>query len=62
MINSLRITFVLPFAGTYPCGGPKVVYEYANGLTRKGHLVTVVHPALTRADTVSYTHLTLPTN
>lgn len=50
MVNSLRITFVLPFAGTYPCGGPKVVYEYANGLARKGHLVTVVHSALTRAD------------
>lgn len=45
MINDrLQITFVLPFAGTYPCGGIKVVYEYANHLTRRGHTVTVVHP------------------
>lgn len=44
--DKLKITFVLPFAGTDPCGGPKVVYEYANHLARKGHSVTVVHPAL----------------
>jgi glycosyltransferase involved in cell wall biosynthesis len=47
MINdTLKITFVLPFAGTNPCGGPKVVYEYANHLSKRGHSVTVVHPAL----------------
>jgi glycosyltransferase involved in cell wall biosynthesis len=50
MRGNLRITFVLPFAGTYPCGGFKVVYEYANRLSRKGHSVTVVHSALSRAD------------
>lgn len=42
--KSLSITFVLPGAGTFPSGGPKVVYEYANALVRKGHRVTVVHP------------------
>jgi glycosyltransferase involved in cell wall biosynthesis len=32
-----------------PAGGPKVVYEYANHLTRRGHRVTLVHPALNPA-------------
>jgi len=39
----MRITFVLPGHGAVPVGGFKVVYEYANGLARKGHTVTVVH-------------------
>jgi glycosyltransferase involved in cell wall biosynthesis len=41
----MRITFVLPGTGTGPSGGPKVVYEYANALVRRGHRVAVVHPA-----------------
>jgi len=41
----LKIAFVLPGTGTIPVGGVKVVYEYANHLARKGHQITVVHPA-----------------
>jgi glycosyltransferase involved in cell wall biosynthesis len=43
--RKLKITFVLPGRGDVPVGGPKVVYEYANHLSRKGHIVSVVHPA-----------------
>jgi len=39
----MRITFILPHAGHNPIGGFKVAYEYANGLARRGHEVTVVH-------------------
>jgi glycosyltransferase involved in cell wall biosynthesis len=42
----MRVTFVLPGAGNLPVGGFKIVYEYANGLVRRGHTVCVVHPAL----------------
>lgn len=42
----MRITFVLPAHSVKPAGGPKVVYEYANRLSRRGHTVTVVHPKL----------------
>src|SRR5918994_3082956 len=42
----MRVTFVLPGAGNLPVGGFKIVYEYANGLARRGHTVCVVHPAL----------------
>jgi glycosyltransferase involved in cell wall biosynthesis len=44
MTCKLRITFVLPPASPVPGGGFKVVYEYANHLSRKGHKVVVVHP------------------
>lgn len=43
--RSLSITFVLPGEGHAPVGGYKVVYEYANALVRRGHRVSVVHPA-----------------
>jgi glycosyltransferase involved in cell wall biosynthesis len=46
----LKITFVLPLAGTHPIGGFKVVYEYANFLAGRGHQVSVVHPARFRID------------
>jgi glycosyltransferase involved in cell wall biosynthesis len=39
----MRITFILPSYPWRPSGGYRVVYEYANGLTRRGHQVTVVH-------------------
>lgn len=39
----MRIHFVLPTHGANPVGGYKVVYEYANGLQRMGHAVTVSH-------------------
>src|SRR5215211_1336871 len=40
----MRITFVLPGPSHGPVGGYKVVYEYANRLSRRGHAVTVAHP------------------
>jgi len=46
----LKITFLLPGAGHTPVGGFKVAYEYANHLSRRGHQVTVVHPASLRVD------------
>ena len=47
----MKILFVLPGAGAHPIGGFKVVYEYANHLSRRGHEVTVVHAAFQRVDT-----------
>lgn len=49
-MKGLRITFLLPGSGHLPTGGAKVVYEYANHLSRKGHRVTLVHPALSEVD------------
>lgn len=40
----MRITFVLPGFITVPMGGVKVVHEYANRLTARGHRVTLVYP------------------
>lgn len=45
MSRTLRITFVMPRTGETPCGGFRTVYQYANHLSRRGHEVTVVHPA-----------------
>jgi len=42
----MRITFVLPGVAAHPVGGYRVVYEYANRLTFRGHQVSVVHPRL----------------
>lgn len=39
-----RITFVLPQGGHVPCGGFKVVYEYANNLVSRGYKVNIIHP------------------
>lgn len=41
----MKITFVLPGSSRVPVGGYKVVFEYANHLTLRGHSVTVIHPA-----------------
>ena len=43
-----RITFVLPGHGANPIGGYKVIYEYANRLSLRGHRVNVVHPTRLR--------------
>lgn len=43
MSEGLRITFLLPASGNVPVGGFKVVYEYANRLSQRGHQVTLVH-------------------
>jgi glycosyltransferase involved in cell wall biosynthesis len=40
----MKITFILPGPSTHPSGGYKVVYEYANRLTIRGHSVTILHP------------------
>ena len=45
MSCKLKVTFVGPRTGEWPGGGFRVVYEYANHLSRRGHVVTVVHPA-----------------
>lgn len=42
---SRSITILLPGSGHAPVGGIKVAYEYANRLSRRGHEVTIVHPA-----------------
>jgi glycosyltransferase involved in cell wall biosynthesis len=40
----VRVTLVLPSAENIPIGGYKVVYEYANQLTRRhGHSVRILH-------------------
>jgi glycosyltransferase involved in cell wall biosynthesis len=39
----MRINFVLPFPSRVPGGGTKVMYEYANKLTAKGHTVFFYH-------------------
>ena len=48
-MKGLRITFLLHGSGHLPNGGVKVVYEYANHLSRRGHRVSLVHPALNAA-------------
>ena len=40
----MQITFILPGFISIPMGGVKVVHEYANRLSRKGHEVTLVYP------------------
>lgn len=41
----MEIVFLLPQEGSRPAGGFKVVYEYANRLSRRNHKVEVVHIA-----------------
>jgi glycosyltransferase involved in cell wall biosynthesis len=40
------VTFLLPGGGTYPVGGFRVAYEYANGLADRGWQVRIVHPCI----------------
>ncbi|HEV3213977.1 MAG TPA: glycosyltransferase family 4 protein [Acidimicrobiales bacterium] len=40
----LRVSYVLPKLIDHPVGGYKVHYQYADGLARRGHRVTLVHP------------------
>ena len=42
----MRVTFVLPSFAIKPIGGVRIVYQYADGLVRRGHEVTVVHAGL----------------
>ena len=48
--NTLRITFCLPVTGHIPIGGHKIIYEYANRLSERGHKITLVHPSVSRRD------------
>jgi glycosyltransferase involved in cell wall biosynthesis len=41
----MEIVFLLPQEGSRPAGGFKIVYEYANRLSRRNHKVRVVHTA-----------------
>jgi glycosyltransferase involved in cell wall biosynthesis len=41
----MKITFLLPGNSVKPVGGFKVVYEYANGLAKRGYSVYVVNTA-----------------
>ncbi|MEW6088690.1 MAG: glycosyltransferase family 4 protein [bacterium] len=38
----MKINFIIPF--TYITGGIRVIFEYANRLTEKGHIVNVIYP------------------
>jgi glycosyltransferase involved in cell wall biosynthesis len=44
MSCKLRINFVMARTGEWPSGGCRIIYEYANYLSRRGHVVTVVMP------------------
>jgi glycosyltransferase involved in cell wall biosynthesis len=39
----MKITFLLPGPGDVPIGGFKIVYQYANALTERGHSVSIIH-------------------
>lgn len=43
----MTINFILPFAGNKPIGGFKIVYEYANRLAEKNHMINLIHPSYT---------------
>ncbi len=43
----MKINFILPFAGNRPIGGFKIIYEYANRLSERGHRVNLIHPSYT---------------
>ncbi len=43
-MTDLRISFVLPGYFSFPIGGYRVIYEYADFLVSRGHEVTVVYP------------------
>lgn len=51
MERKLKINIVLPFLNQSPGGGLKVMYQYANQLTRNGHDVVIYHSMYT-----SWTH------
>ncbi len=42
----MKISFVLHDTGILPSGGLRVIYEYANHLTEKGHQVNIVYPLI----------------
>jgi glycosyltransferase involved in cell wall biosynthesis len=48
---------VLPRTGEWPSGGLRIVYEHANRLARRGHAVSVVHPARLAINPTGFDHL-----
>jgi len=44
MSCKLRVTFVSARTSEWPSGGLRILYEHANRLSRRGHVVTVVMP------------------
>lgn len=40
----MLINIILPFATRVPGGGHKIIYEYANRLQERGHVVNLYHP------------------
>ena len=39
----MRVNFLLPFPATKPVGGVKIMYEYANRISARGHSVCILH-------------------
>jgi glycosyltransferase involved in cell wall biosynthesis len=39
----MRFNFLLPFPATKPVGGVKIMYEYANRISMRGHTVRLLH-------------------
>ncbi|MDQ3021777.1 MAG: glycosyltransferase family 4 protein [Bacteroidota bacterium] len=48
----MTINFILPFAGNKPIGGFKIIYEYANRLSERGHKINLIHPSYTFKESV----------
>jgi glycosyltransferase involved in cell wall biosynthesis len=44
----MKITFILPAILWKPSGGYRVIYEYANHLSSRGHDINIVHPRFLR--------------
>src|SRR5437588_7628638 len=40
----MKINVIRPFYSPRPIGGLRVAYEYANHLSSRGHLISVIHP------------------
>jgi glycosyltransferase involved in cell wall biosynthesis len=57
MNHKLRVNFILPQTGEWPSGGQRIIYEYANGLSRRGHDVSVVHPGRLAINPTMLDHL-----
>ncbi|WP_221406238.1 glycosyltransferase family 4 protein [Daejeonella lutea] len=41
----MKVNIILPFVATKPIGGIKIMYQYANELAKRNHLVTIYHSA-----------------
>ncbi len=57
MDRILKINFILSRTGEWPSGGGRIVYEYANRLSRRGHDVSIVHPGRLVIDPSALDHL-----